>query len=133
MREEDGWLPGERDVGGVRSSPDDPAEGAHPAEPARRERRLARTLEDVSHLFLSTEGAGAGAAEQLPQSPAGPIGRENARLRRALADLTVDHLVVRDAAEKLKKLERENELLRRAVADLTLDNLILKDAARGNP
>jgi hypothetical protein len=56
---------------------------------------------------------------------------QNERLRRAVADLTLDSLILKDAAKKLKALESENELLKRAVADLTLDNLILKDAARG--
>jgi hypothetical protein len=94
------------------------------------DRHLARGLEDVSHLFLSDGSAGAGAPDESPHGSARQIEERNELLKRAVADLTLENLLLKEAATRVKELEKENELLKRAVADLTLDTLFLKDAAK---
>lgn len=84
----------------------------------------------MSHLFLSEEAAGQ-VAREPPAGSARQVVGSDELLRGAVADLTLDNLILKKAAEKLKELEQENALLREAVADLTLDNLILKREARG--
>ncbi len=93
---------------------------------------MARTLEDVSHLFLSEEEAVSGMPDSLPDGSGWQSEKMNDRLKRAVADLTLDNLILKEASGRLERLERENELLKRAVADLTLDNLLLKEAAKGH-
>jgi hypothetical protein len=118
--------------GEVRVNPDETEGRASPLQSSgRTDKHPARTLEDVSHLFLSEQNAGSGTPSEAPEGSARRIGMGTELLKRALADLTLDNLILKKAAERLKELEKENELLRQAVADLTLDNLILKQEAKG--
>lgn len=67
-------------------------------------------------------------------SPAAAGETENALLRRAVSDLTVDKLMLQDAAASSDAAGGvENSRLRRAVSDLTVDKLILEQAAREKP
>ena len=65
----------------------------------RTEKHAARTLEDVSHLFLSEQMAGSGRPSEAPDDSARRIATGTALLKRAVADLTLDNLILKQEAK----------------------------------